>query len=126
MQTPNGGFPPGPGGFVSRTLSGYDPWQKKGGSPGNFFGLQTLLVDGSKVVTMRYFRSLAKRDWEKYLPGMVEELKAEGIYEQELDRAAQEVSKELARIVSGGGQVQAAKEIVLKEYIFLEPETEEE
>ncbi len=74
---------------------------------------------------MMVFRSLAKRHWEKYLPGMVKELKAEGIYEQELDRAAQQASEELARMVSGGAQVQAAKEIVLQEYIFLPPETDE-
>jgi hypothetical protein len=74
---------------------------------------------------MMNFRSLAKRHWEKYLPGLVKELKARGIYEEQLDSAAKWASEELARMVSGGAQIEAAKEIVLKEYIFLDPETAE-
>ncbi len=74
---------------------------------------------------MMQFRSLAKRHWEQYLPGMVKELKAEGIYEKQLGLAAQWASEELARLVSGGAQIAAAREIVLKEYIFLDPETDE-
>jgi hypothetical protein len=79
-----------------------------------------------EAVSMMYFRSLAKRHWEKYLPGLVAELKKEGRYEKELDLAAQWASEELAALVKGGAQVEAAKEIVLKEYIFLEPETNDE
>ena len=75
---------------------------------------------------MILFRSLAKRHWEKYLPGMVKELKAEGIYEKQLDLAAQWASEELAALVKRGAQVEAAKEIVLREYIFLDPETDDE
>ncbi len=75
---------------------------------------------------MMYFRSLAKRHWEKFLPDLVKELKAEGTYEQELDRAAQQASEELVRMVQRGAQLEAAKEVVLLEYIFLPPETEEE
>ena len=71
------------------------------------------------------FKSLARQHWTKYLPGMVKELKAQGRLEEELDLAAQQASEELARLVSGGAQVAAAKEIVLQEYIFLPPETAE-
>ncbi len=75
---------------------------------------------------MMVFRSLAKRHWEKYLPGLVAELKERGEYEKELDLAAQQASEELVRMVQRGAQLEAAKEIVLQEYIFLLPESEEE
>ncbi len=71
------------------------------------------------------FKSLARQHWTKYLPGLVKELKARGKLEEELDLAAQQASEELARLVSQGAQVAAAKEIVLQEYIFLPPETTE-
>lgn len=71
------------------------------------------------------FKSLARQHWTKYLPGLVKELKAEGRLEEELDLAAQQASEELARLVSRGAQVDAAKEIVLAEYIFLPPENTE-
>jgi len=67
------------------------------------------------------FKYQAKRHWEKYLPGMVQALKEEGTYEEELDRAAEQASEELARLVEGGAQVDAAKEVVMKEYILLPP-----
>ena len=71
------------------------------------------------------FKYQAKQHWEKYLPGMVQALKEEGTYEEELDRAAQQASEELAQHVNAGAQLEAAKEIVLKEYILLPPETTE-
>ncbi len=71
------------------------------------------------------FKSLARAHWTKYLPGLVKELKAEGRLEEELEEAARQAREELARLVSGGAQVQAAREIVLPEYIFLPPETTE-
>ena len=56
---------------------------------------------------------------------MVEALKKEGKYEEELTRAGEQASEELARLMEGGAQHQAAKEEVLKEYILLPPETTE-
>jgi hypothetical protein len=74
---------------------------------------------------MMNFRNLAKEHWKKYLPGLTKELQKRGILERELDQAARRASEELARLMSRGAQVEAAKEIVLQEYIFLPPETTE-
>ncbi len=71
------------------------------------------------------FKSLARAHWMRHLPNLVKELKAQGRLEEELDLAASQAQEELARLVSGGAQVAAAREIVLKEYIFLPPETDE-
>ncbi len=68
---------------------------------------------------MIHFREVARRHWEKYLPGLTKQLKANGTFEEEITLAAQWASEELARMVSGGAQVEACKEIVLKEYILL-------
>jgi hypothetical protein len=72
---------------------------------------------------MIHFREMARRHWEKYLPSLTKALKEEGIWEQELESAAEQASRELAIMVSKGAQLEACKEIVLKEYIFLPPET---
>ena len=68
------------------------------------------------------FEKMAKKHWEKYLPGLVADLKKEGTYEEELKLAAQQASEELAILVKDGAQIEAAKELVLKEYILLDPE----
>ena len=68
------------------------------------------------------FEKMARKHWEKHLPGFVKELKKEGMYEKEVKRAARQASEELAHLVKDGAQVEAAKEIVLKEYILLDPE----
>jgi len=74
---------------------------------------------------MLVFKEMARRHWEKYLPALTRGLKEEGTWEEELETAARHASEELARMVSGGAQLDACKEIVLKEYIFLEPETDD-
>ena len=68
------------------------------------------------------FEKMAKKHWEKYLPDHVAYLKKEGIYEQEIKLAAQQASEELAILVKDGAQIEAAKELVLKEYILIDPE----
>ncbi len=73
---------------------------------------------------MQIFKEMARRHWEKYLPGMVKELKARGEYEKELESAASQASEELVYRVQRGEQLLAVKEEVLKEYILLEPESE--
>jgi hypothetical protein len=72
-----------------------------------------------------YFSRLAKRHWEKYLPGMVKELKARGVYENELERAGEQASAVLADLQHAGAQYEAAREQVMKDYILLDPETTE-
>ena len=69
------------------------------------------------------FEKMARKHWEKNLPRFVKELKKEGIYERELKTAARQASEELAHLVKDGAQVEAAKEIVLMEYILLDPKT---
>ena len=68
------------------------------------------------------FEKMAKKHWEKYLPDLVADLKKKGTYEEEIKQAAQQASEELAILVKDGAQIEAAKELVLKEYILLDPE----
>lgn len=69
------------------------------------------------------FEKMAKEHWEKYLPSLVRGLKAEGMYEEELKSVAEQANRELAGLVANGAQLEAAREIVLKEYILIPPET---
>ena len=74
---------------------------------------------------MLVFKRMAQRHWKKYLPNLTAALTKEGTFDQETERAAQQASEELANMVNRGAQLEAAKEIVLKEYILLPPETTE-
>ena len=67
----------------------------------------------------------AKKHWTKYLPSKVKELKSQGILDQEIKRAVEKAAEVHAILVSKGAQSQAAKEIVMQEYILLPPETTE-
>ncbi len=75
---------------------------------------------------MMQFRSLVKAHWDKYLPEMVKEMKAEGTYEKLLNSEAQRMSEELAQMVRGGAQIAAAMEIIRKEYLYIPSETTDE
>lgn len=74
---------------------------------------------------MLVFQRMAQKHWTKYLPALTAALKEEGIFEEETALAAKQAARELAYLVQNGAQMQAAKEIVLKEYILLPPETAE-
>lgn len=67
----------------------------------------------------------ASKHWKKYLPALTEALEKEGIFQEEIKRAAEMARKELSVLVSRGAQIEAAKEIVMQEYILLPPETTE-
>jgi hypothetical protein len=67
----------------------------------------------------------AKKHWRKYLPALTAALEKEGKFESEIKNAVNQASRELTALVRKGAQIEAAKEIVLKEYIFLPPETTE-
>ncbi len=71
---------------------------------------------------MILFKRMAERHWRKYLPALTRALEAEGKFEEETTLAAQQACEELARMVARGAQLEACKEIVLKEYILLPPE----
>jgi hypothetical protein len=96
------------------------PVGKRGVALKNFLTFKPF--QGRGVESMIVFERMARRHWEKYLPGLTKELKEQGIFEEQIKLAAQWASEELAGLVSGGAQVEAAKEIVLKEYILLPPE----
>ena len=68
------------------------------------------------------FDKMAREHWEKYLPTMTKGLKIAGIFEREVQTAAEAARTEYAALVSSGMKPMGAKEIVLKEYIFLPPE----
>jgi phage repressor protein C with HTH and peptisase S24 domain len=103
-------------------LPGYDSWQKREVASENFFNPTFQRKERKPMIQ---FRSLVKQHWEKHQPGLVKLLKKEGRYQEKPDREAQQMSDELAQLVSNGAQVAAAKEIVLQEYILLPPETTE-
>jgi hypothetical protein len=79
----------------------------------------------AKEALKMQFEAAARRHWTKYLPEMTKEMKAAGTFEKEVKEAAKAAMKEYAALVSGGTRTFAAKEIVMKEYILLEPETTE-
>ncbi len=68
------------------------------------------------------FESLARKHWARYLPEKTATLKKMGIFEEAIAEAAEAARTELAILVSQGAQMEAAKEIVLKEHILLPPE----
>jgi len=74
---------------------------------------------------MYVFQRMAQRHWRKYLPALTAALEARGQFEKETERAAFAACRELGNLVKRGAQMEAAKEIVLKEYILLPPETTE-
>lgn len=74
---------------------------------------------------MMALENLARKHWTKYLPAMTAALKKKGIFEREIKRAAEKARKEHAVLVASGAQIEASKEIVLKEYILLPPETDD-
>jgi hypothetical protein len=78
-------------------------------------------MEASKMV----FESLARKHWTKYLPNLTAALKKNGTFDTEIKMAADQAREELAILVSRGAQLEATKEIVLKEYILLPPETSE-
>ena len=67
----------------------------------------------------------AKKHWRKYLPALTAALEKEGKFESEIKSAVEKASQALTDLVQKGAQIEAAKEIVLTEYIFLPPETTE-
>lgn len=74
---------------------------------------------------MLVFKRMAQRHWRKYLPALTAALEKEGKFDQETEEAAIAACRELGSLVNRGAQLEAAKEIVLKEYILLPPETTE-
>ena len=77
------------------------------------------------VASVILFKKMAQNHWKKYLPALTAALMKKGTFEKETEQAAQMASEELANLVNRGAQHQAAREIVLKEYILLPPETTE-
>ena len=84
-----------------------------------------LTLPKKGVVSMGVFQRMAQNHWKKYLPNLTAALMKEGTFDQETEAAAQMAKEELANLVNRGAQMEAAKEIVLKEYILLPPETTE-
>lgn len=64
----------------------------------------------------------AKNHWEQWLPKMVAEMRAEGTYNQELQKASKEASAQIATLMKAGMQRHEAEEMVLPELILLPPE----
>jgi hypothetical protein len=75
---------------------------------------------------MATFEMMARKHWPKYLPEMTRQLKEAGTYEETLMEAVDQAKSELARRVSRGEHPEIVKEDVAREYILLDPETEEE
>jgi hypothetical protein len=67
----------------------------------------------------------ASKHWRKYLPAKTAELESQGIFESEIKSSVEKAAEVLAILVGKGAQIEAAKEIVIQEYILLPPETTE-
>lgn len=67
---------------------------------------------------------VAEEHWERYLPKWYRGLQEAGILDQELVKAGNQASEAIADLVSSGLYPHEAREIVLPQYIFLEPESE--
>ena len=78
-----------------------------------------LISHQKGVAQVLSLENKARKHWRKYLPALTEALEKEGIFESEIKSACEMARKELAGLVKNGAQIEAAKEIVMKEYIFL-------
>ena len=67
---------------------------------------------------------IAEEHWKRYLPRWYHHLREAGILDQELVKAGDQAEEAIADLVSRGLYPHEAREIVLPQYIYLEPESE--
>lgn len=67
-------------------------------------------------------KALARKHWQEFLPEKVKELKAEGIFGQELHAAAVMAQTEIEHLMKTGYSVHEAREVALPLFILLKPE----
>lgn len=90
-----------------------------------FMTVITLLIFHRKGAKMLALIEKARSHWTKHLPELVAELKSQGILESELKRAASQATKALTAHLRNGMKIHQAREMVLREYILIDPETTE-
>lgn len=84
--------------------------------------LLRLLTPEKGGITM-LFEHLARKHWTKYLPEKTAALKEAGLFETAIKEAADQAKEEAMSLVNQGMKPDSAKEIVIKNYILLPPET---
>jgi hypothetical protein len=73
-------------------------------------------------MTTEAFAAKARRHWKEWLPQKTAQLKALGTFEEAVRYAAAEANKQKLTLMQAGFQEHEADEIVLKEWILLDPE----
>ncbi|WP_295431143.1 hypothetical protein [uncultured Thiodictyon sp.] len=68
------------------------------------------------------FQARARKHWTIWLPQRVADLKARGLFQEALRVAAIQAQEEKARLMASGYPSHAADEVVLKQFILLDPE----
>jgi hypothetical protein len=66
--------------------------------------------------------SKARKHWEEWLPERTRELKEQGLFSLETQKAAERADREIGELMRNGYQQHEAEEIVLPQYILLKPE----
>ena len=70
--------------------------------------------------------SIADQHWKKFLPKYYKSLKKQGILEQELQKAGEGATEMIAYLGERGLRPIEAREIVLPQFVYLTPESEQE
>jgi hypothetical protein len=73
-------------------------------------------------MSIQELKALARKHWEEWLPEKVKELKAEGIFGQELHAAAVMAQNEIEHLMKRGYSDYEAREVALPIFILLSPE----
>lgn len=71
---------------------------------------------------LSYWAQMARAHWEQYLPKRYQELKEQGILQQELEKAAESVKDMMGDLAEQGLRRNEVLEIVLPQFILLPPE----
>lgn len=67
---------------------------------------------------------MARRHWNQWLPAKVARLKAEGTLNEAIQGAALRAQRGITELMSQGYQAHEAEEVVLPQFVLLEPEAD--
>lgn len=84
-----------------------------------------LTTRGNMTNMDRYFR-MAVKHWTEFQPELVEELKADGQLEKQIQLAVDQTHREISQLMARGVKLHEAEEIVLPRYILPPPPREDD
>lgn len=73
-------------------------------------------------VDTTHLAARAMQHWERWLPQKTADLKEAGTFEMRANQAAERAQAEIGQLVQAGMRQDEAEEMVLPEYILLQPE----